>query len=338
MAKILVALSGGVDSTITAYRLKQQNHELLGCYMRLHGDEKTHEENIAKVKKVASFLGIEYKILDLSSEFLKEVYTPFIKIYESGKTPNPCVMCNRNIKFGALVDFAKANGMDKLATGHYANIKDGFIHEATDKTKDQSYFLANIKKQAIEYMLFPLGESFKEDVKKQAYDIKELNLFATQKESSEICFVSDTYVDVLREHVVVDKVGDVLDIHGNVVGKHQGYMHYTVGKRRGFEVKGAHEPHYVLEINPQNNTITVGTKANLAKQSLKLKDVNMFIEELEFEASIKIRYRSPKALCKVSIKNDLANVLLDEEIKGIASGQRAVFYDGVRVIGSGEIV
>lgn len=338
MAKILVALSGGVDSTITAYRLKQQNHELLGCYMRLHGDEKTHEENIAKVKKVASFLGIEYKILDLSSEFLKEVYTPFIKIYESGKTPNPCVMCNRNIKFGALVDFAKANGMDKLATGHYANIKDGFIHEATDKTKDQSYFLANIKKQAIEYMLFPLGESFKEDVKKQAYDIKELNLFATQKESSEICFVSDTYVDVLREHVVVDKVGDVLDIHGNVVGKHQGYMHYTVGKRRGFEVKGAHEPHYVLEINPQNNTITVGTKANLAKQSLKLKDVNMFIEELEFEASIKIRYRSPKALCKVSIKNDLANVLLDEEIKGIASGQRAVFYDGERVIGSGEIV
>lgn len=306
--------------------------------MRLHGDEKTHEENIAKVKKVASFLGIEYKILDLSSEFLKEVYTPFIKIYESGKTPNPCVMCNRNIKFGALVDFAKANGMDKLATGHYANIKDGFIHEATDKTKDQSYFLANIKKQAIEYMLFPLGESFKEDVKKQAYDIKELNLFATQKESSEICFVSDTYVDVLREHVVVDKVGDVLDIHGNVVGKHQGYMHYTVGKRRGFEVKGAHEPHYVLEINPQNNTITVGTKANLAKQSLKLKDVNMFIEELEFEASIKIRYRSPKALCKVSIKNDLANVLLDEEIKGIASGQRAVFYDGERVIGSGEIV
>lgn len=338
MAKILVALSGGVDSTITAYRLKQQNHELLGCYMRLHGDEKTHEENIAKVKKVASFLGIEYKILDLSSEFLKEVYTPFIKIYESGKTPNPCVMCNRNIKFGALVDFAKANGMDKLATGHYANIKDGFIHEATDKTKDQSYFLANIKKQAIEYMLFPLGESFKEDVKKQAYDIKELNLFATQKESSEICFVSDTYVDVLREHVVVDKVGDVLDIHGNVVGKHQGYMHYTVGKRRGFEVKGAHEPHYVLEINPQNNTITVGTKVNLAKQSLKLKDVNMFIEELEFEASIKIRYRSPKALCKVSIKNDLANVLLDEEIKGIASGQRAVFYDGERVIGSGEIV
>lgn len=334
MAKILVALSGGVDSTITALRLKRQGHELLGCYMKLHGDDKTHEENIQKVKKVANFLGISYKILDLSEKFMQDVYNPFIQVYKDGKTPNPCVTCNKNIKFGALLEFAKSSGMEKLATGHYVKIKDGFISEATDKTKDQSYFLGNIKKEAIPFMLFPLGESFKEDVKKEAANIKELNLFATQKESSEICFVQDTYVQILREHLDVDKKGDVLDKDGNIVGNHQGYMHYTVGKRRGFEVKGAHEPHYVLGINPKDNTITVGKKDELSKEEFFIKDVNLFTAKDEFECEVKIRYRSPKVSCFVKD----GKVKLKEEVKGVASGQRAVFYDKERVIGSGEIV
>ncbi len=338
MAKILVALSGGVDSTVTALRLKQAGHELLGCYMLLHGDEKTHEENIQKVKKVADHLKIDYKILDLSDKFLQNVYNPFIKTYEQGKTPNPCVTCNRTIKFGELIKFAKSCGCDKLATGHYVRIKNGFIGEAKDKTKDQSYFLSNIKKEALEFMIFPLGESLKEDVKKEAASIKELNLFASQKESSEICFVENTYVEILRKYVKVDQDGDVLNSDGEVVGKHKGYMHYTVGKRRGFEVKGAHEPHYVLSINPKNNTITVGKKEELNQTSFKIKDVNLFIDKTKFQAYVKIRYRSPKILCNVSVENKTATVTLFEEIKGIAMGQRAVFYNEDMVIGSGEIL
>lgn len=338
MAKILVALSGGVDSTITALRLKQDGHELLGCYMLLHGDKKTHEENIQKVKKVASFLKIDYKILDLSDKFKQNVYAPFVKTYEQGKTPNPCVVCNRTIKFGELLDFAKKNGLEKLATGHYVKIKDGFIAEAKDKTKDQSYFLSNIKKEALEFMIFPLGDSLKEDVKKEAANIKELNLFASQKESSEICFVENTYVEVLRNYVKVDKDGDVLNTKGEVIGKHRGYMHYTVGKRRGFEVRGAHEPHYVLSINSKDNTIVVGKKDELSKMGFEIEDVNLFIDKSEFEAHVKIRYRSPKVKCFVKVTNDTAKVTLQEDIKGIAKGQRAVFYHEDMVIGSGEIV
>lgn len=336
MAKILVALSGGVDSTMTAYKLKQLGHELLGCYMKLHGDEKTHEENIKKVQKVASFLQIDYKILDLSEKFLQKVYNPFIKTYEQGRTPNPCVTCNRNIKFGELIDFAKKCGMEKLATGHYVKIKDGFIAEAKDKSKDQSYFLANIKKNSLPFMLFPLGDRLKEDIKKEAKEIKELNLFANQKESNEICFVQNTYVEILREHLNVDNKGDVLDKDGNIIGTHQGYMHYTVGKRRGFEVRGAHDPHYVLDINPKKNTITVGKKDELSKNEFYIQDLNMFTENLDFEIFVKIRYRSPKVKCKIDIKN--LKITLKEDIKGIASGQRAVFYHEDKVIGSGEIV
>ncbi len=338
MAKILVALSGGVDSTITALRLKKAGHELVGCYMFLHGDETTHNENIQKVKKVASYLGIEYKILDLSEKFRQNVYDPFIKTYKQGKTPNPCVTCNKTIKFGELIKFAKSLGCEKLATGHYVRIKNGFIAEAKDKTKDQSYFLSNINKDAIDFMLFPLGDSLKEDVKKEASDINELNLFASQKESSEICFVENTYVEILRKYVQVDKEGDVLNTKGEVIGRHRGYMHYTVGKRRGFEVRGAHEPHYVLSINPKDNTIIVGKKNELNRTSFNIKDVNLFIDKDEFQSYVKIRYRSPKILCDVKVEDKTATVTLYEEIKGIAMGQRAVFYDEDMVIGSGEII
>lgn len=338
MAKILVALSGGVDSTIAAYRLKKQGHELIGCYMKLHGDEKTHEQSIQKVKKVADFLDIEYKILDLSEKFLDAVYNPFIQTYKDGRTPNPCVACNKNIKFGALIEYAKSLGVEKLATGHYVKIEDGFIREAKDKSKDQSYFLANVKKEAFSFMLFPLGDSLKEDVKKEAYEIEELNFAATQKESSEICFVENSYVDVLKEYVKVDNEGDVLDKSGKIVGKHRGYMHYTIGKRRGFEVRGAHEPHYVVGIDAKANTITVGDKEALNRYNVEIKDLNMYIDKNEFHACVKIRYRSPKTPCDVKIKNDRAFIELKAPVKGVASGQRAVFYDEDKVIGSGEII
>ena len=335
--KILVAMSGGVDSTVSAYRLKEEGHEIQGVYMKLHNDDDYHAENIRKVKKVAEYLGIKYHILDLREKFNEYVYNPFVKNYEIGLTPNPCVMCNRFVKFGALVDFAKSLGMDKLATGHYVRLEDGFITEATDMSKDQSYFLSNVAKENLEFVIFPLGQMYKEDIKKFAAGIDVLKEFSSQKESSEICFVPQTYVEVLQKHMDIDKPGNVLNTKGEVVGKHRGYMHYTIGKRKGFEVRGAHEPHYVIKIKPKENEIVVGLKDELDINSFEIKDINMFIDKREFECSVKIRYRSAKTPCRVKVEGSCARVELKEPVQGLAAGQMAVFYDGQKVIGGGWI-
>jgi tRNA-specific 2-thiouridylase len=330
-------MSGGVDSTVSAYRLKEEGHEIQGVYMKLHNDDDYHAENIRKVKKVAEYLGIDYHILDLREKFNEYVYNPFVKNYEIGLTPNPCVMCNRFVKFGALVDFAKSLGMDKLATGHYVRLEDGFITEATDMSKDQSYFLSNVAKENLEFVIFPLGQMYKEDIKKFAAGIDVLKEFSSQKESSEICFVPQTYVEVLQKHMDIDKPGNVLNTKGEVVGKHRGYMHYTIGKRKGFEVRGAHEPHYVIKIKPKENEIVVGLKDELDINSFEIKDINMFIDKKEFECSVKIRYRSAKTPCRVKVEGSCARVELKEPVQGLAAGQMAVFYDGQKVIGGGWI-
>ncbi len=336
--KILVAMSGGVDSSVTAYKLKNAGHEVIGCYMKLHGKPNYHEENIKKVEKVSKFLGIKHHILDLQEDFKDKVYMPFVNTYKEGKTPNPCALCNRFIKLGKLLDFAKSLGCEKLATGHYARLEDGFIKTAFDESKDQSYFLASADKDALKYLIFPLGEMKKEEVKEFASCIEELKSFATQKESAEICFVEDTYVQVLEQFMDTKIPGEVLDSNGNVVGKHDGYMHYTIGKRKGFEVRGAHEPHFVLKINAKKNQIVVGKKEELKISEFELKNINLFLEAKEFECEVKIRYRSKSTPCKVTIdENKDAKIVLKEPVYGLASGQMAVFYDKDKVIASGFI-
>ncbi len=335
--KILVAMSGGVDSTVTAYKLKEEGHTIEGVYMRLHNDDLAHEENIRKVKKVADFLDIKYHILDLRDKFNDFVYNPFINTYKDGLTPNPCVLCNRNIKLGALIDFTKELGMDKLATGHYIQIKDGLLTEAVDHTKDQSYFLANVKKESLNLVLFPLGDMLKEDVKKFASTIEVLQEFSTQKESSEICFVPNTYTEILKKHMDIDKPGNVLNLKGEIVGEHKGYMHYTIGKRKGFTVYGAHDAHYVVSINASKNEIIVGLKDDLNISKFKVKDINMFIDDKEFECSVKIRYRSPKSECSVHVNGTNASVKLYGHVQGLAAGQMAVFYRDDQVVGGGWI-
>lgn len=353
--KILVAMSGGVDSTVTAYTLLQQGHEVEGCYMKLHGKPNYHEANIAKVEKAAQFLGIKHHILDLQDDFKERVYMPFVASYKEGKTPNPCAWCNRFIKLGKLLEFAKSLNCEKLATGHYARVENGLLKTAFDETKDQSYFLASADKSALAYLIFPLGEKKKEAVKAFAASIKELESFATQKESAEICFVENTYIEVLQQFMPTNVKGSVLDSSGKIIGKHDGYMHYTIGKRRGFEVRGAHEPHFVLKIKPQSNEIVVGLKDELKVSEFELEKINLLVdktflrenkllqnslnaENFSFKCEVKIRYRSKSTACVVQVLPNLsAKITLLEPVYALASGQMAVFYDKDTVLASGFI-
>lgn len=336
--KVLVGLSGGVDSSMSAMMLQKMGYEVEGVYMKLHSvSEDYHKQNLEAVAKVANFLGIKYHILDIEDTFKQQVYDYFVQSYRDGITPNPCVVCNRLIKFGAMVDFARSLGMDKVATGHYAKTDGKFIYCADDQSKDQSYFLAQVDKNVIPMLIFPMSNYKKEEIISMASKMPSFKTIAQKKESQEICFVPTVYTDILSQYYNTDIEGDVIK-DGKVVGKHKGYMHYTIGKRRGFSVHGAHDPHFVLSTNPKDNTITVGTKEQLAVNSVILSSLNMFIDDLEFDAVVKLRYRSSGVPCHVVIKDSKAEVTLKEPVYGVAMGQYGVFYMGDKVVGSGEIL
>ncbi len=336
--KVLVGMSGGVDSTVTAKLLQDAGYEVEGVYMKLHDKPGYHEANFAKVQHVAKYLGIKATMLDLSKDFDEAVYRPFIEGYKQGLTPNPCANCNRLIKFGKMMEHARSIGADYLATGHYVRHDGEYIIEASDETKDQSYFLFDIDKSIIPHLIFPLGEWRKEDVKAYASKIEALKDFATQKESSEICFVETTYIDVLKEHTEVEMPGEVLDVNGNVIGHHKGYMHYTIGKRRGFFVRGAHEPHYVKEIRPETNQIVVCRHDDLEVRHITLERVNLMNAQKSFSCDVKVRYRTKRVACRVEVTEGGGAVIeLEEPVFGVAAGQAAVFYEGNRLLGGGWI-
>jgi tRNA-specific 2-thiouridylase len=335
--KVLVGMSGGVDSTVTAILLQKEGYEVIGVYMRLHEKEGYHEANFAKVQRVAKYLNIQTHFYDLSKDFKDEVYEYFVDTYREGLTPNPCVMCNRTIKFGKMVEFANSLGIEKVATGHYLRCDGEFFYEAKDKTKDQSYFVAQVKKDVLPRLIFPLGDWIKDDVKEFAKSIPLLQDIGEQKESSEICFVENDYTEILEKHMNIDQVGDTINSSGEIVGTHKGYMHYTIGKRRGFTVNGAHDPHFVLSIEPKTNRIVVGKRDELRVDSFKIKKINLFKELKDFEATVKVRYRTTAIKCSVKIEKDRGLVTLHDSVFGLAYGQVAVFYEENRVIGSGVI-
>lgn len=335
--KVLVGMSGGVDSTVTSILLQKEGYEVEGVYMKLHDKPGYHEENFAKAQRVGEYLGVKVHFLDLSKAFNDQVYSYFVESYKEGLTPNPCVMCNRNIKFGKMVEFADTVGAEYVATGHYIKCDGEFIYMAEDPNKDQSYFLCEVKKEVLPRLIFPLGTWVKEDVKAYAANIEVLKDFATQRESSEICFVENTYDEVLAKHMNIDMPGETVDTEGNVVGTHKGYMHYTIGKRRGFFVNGAHDPHFVIDIKPETNQIVVGTKEKLEENAFEVKQINLFKELSEFDCMVKVRYRTSAVPCHVVINDGKAKVVLDEPVFGLAKGQIAAFYEDDKLLGGGVI-
>lgn len=335
---MLVGMSGGVDSTVTAILLQKEGYEVEGVYMKLHTKEGYHEENFEKAQRVAGYLGITIHFLDIEKEFNENVYEYFVQSYKDGLTPNPCVICNREIKFGKMVEFADSLGIEYVATGHYVRCDGKAIYKAKDHNKDQSYFLAQIDKSVLPRLVFPLGEWLKDDVKAFANDIEILQDIATQKESSEICFVENDYTEILEKYMNIDQEGETINAQGEVVGHHKGYMHYTVGKRRGFYVHGAHDPHFVLDIKPDTNQIVVGKREELAITHIEIRDINLFVEQERFECEVKVRYRTKAVPATVTIKGDVGEITLHEPVYGVAKEQVAVFYDAERLLGGGIII
>ena len=340
MKKVALLMSGGIDSSYSAYLLKKE-YEVKGFYLKLHNKEEKHNFYIEKCKKVAEKLDIEFSVIDLQKEFEDKVYRYFVESYKNALTPNPCAMCNPHIKFGLGLQKALNLACNFIASGHYARIKkiDGtnYIQESLDKTKDQSYFLFGISKEAKDRLIFPLGNKMKNDVKKEAFSVMPwFGELAEYKDSQEICFVEKDYINTISKDIEVNEVGLIKDKNGSIVGEHKGYMHYTIGKRKGLNIKGSHTPSYVLDINSSDNVVIVGQKQDLKKSRIIAK-----IESLDNVKNgiydIKIRYRSKAIKAQIKISNDkiIANLL--EDVYGVANGQALVIYKDDIVLGGGFI-
>jgi tRNA-specific 2-thiouridylase len=336
--KVAVALSGGVDSTMSALYLKKEGYEVEGLHFNIHSLDEQNRQSLYYVEKVASFLDIPFEVIDLKEEFKKSIYMYFIESYKRGETPNPCALCNKSIKFGKVHEIVKKRGFDLLATGHYARSDGEFLYRGVDRKKDQSYFMFGVKKKILKDLIFPLGDRLKEDVKKEALEIPLLKEIAEKKESSEICFVPTSYIDLLQKEIETDMPGVVVDESGREIGVHKGYMHYTIGKRKGFDVPLSHDKLYVKELDAKKNQIVVSKKEGLYKKTLQAEVVNLFEDIESLKCEVKIRYNTDPAPAYVAISKGIADIEFDEDVFGVAKGQIAAFYLGDRLLGGGVIL
>lgn len=332
MTKVAVALSGGVDSAVTAALLLEQGYDVIGITGKMvcSGDFEIVANN---AKKVADKLGIEHYVIDVSQEFQKNIINYFENSYKNGETPNPCIMCNKHIKWGTLFDYAiNELKADFIATGHYANIieENGIykLFPASDEHKDQLYFLFLLSQKHLAKTLFPLSKYKKEDVKKLAekYDLPP----KSSKESQDICFIKPPMTTKkYLNNILTSQSGNFIQKStGKVLGKHDGYWQYTIGQRKGIGL-AAPEPLYVIEIEPKTNTVYVGYKNELLVENLQLKNIQWSypIETKEFDALVKIRYNMKSVKANVKIQDSSANITFKEEVAGLTPGQACVLYD-----------
>jgi tRNA-specific 2-thiouridylase len=343
MSKILVAMSGGMDSSVAAFLLKKNGHEITGITLEL---SKCHSDNVKDAKEICAQLGINHITLNLSKKFDDIVVENFTSEYLSGHTPNPCVVCNENIKFGLLLQEARQLGFDCLASGHYARITkniDGFlvISKGVDAAKEQSYVLYRLSSDKLKNIIFPLGELTKKQVRQVAVENK---LKTAQKpESQEICFVEKDYATFLKSHILdFDKKinpGKIVHSNGNVLGMHKGLAFYTIGQRSGLGI--AYEyPLYVLKIDTLSNTLIVSDRQNAYKKQMLLKDVfwpTGSIPKFPFKAYVKIRRLHTPASANIDFVDNNVCIEFDDAQFAITPGQSAVFYIEDKVIGGGVI-
>jgi tRNA-specific 2-thiouridylase len=345
--KVVVAMSGGIDSSVAAALLKEEGHEVVGATMQVvsTGNQATGAEIYAG--EAAQGLGIPYHVIDLRDTFDRRVVADFCREYSRGRTPNPCVRCNRDIKFGALWERAAEMGADFIATGHHARVerdeKSGryLLKKGADKQKDQSYFLCRLTQEQLSRVMFPVGHLTKNKVRQIA---GELGLTAADRpESQEICFIPDNdYAGFLESHIPgTARPGPILDSEGNIVGEHRGIVYYTVGQRKGLGIAAA-EPMYVTAIDAERNAVIVGNKEQTYGTELTAGDLNWIAKnppELPFKAKARVRYRHAEAEASVTpLGNNSVYVKFTEPQMAITPGQTIVFYEGDTVIGGGTIM
>jgi len=343
-ARIVVAMSGGVDSSVVAALAAEAGAEVIGVTLQLydHGAAVRRSgaccagQDIYDAKSVADRLGIAHYVLDYESRFRDSVIDRFVDEYASGRTPIPCALCNQGVKFTDLIAFARELGADCLATGHYVRrlVRNGRaeLHKGADPRRDQSYFLYGTTAEQIDFLRFPLGDMPKSEVRAIA---ERLGLeVAAKPDSQDICFVPDgDYAGLVKKlRPETQASGEIVDLHGRVVGTHPGVVHFTVGQRRGIEIGGQKEPLYVVRIEPEQRRLVVGPRRALAVEAVRVTDWN-WIAEQQSEVSVKVRSLAPP----VGATRDGDWLRFARPEFGVAPGQAAVCYDGTRLLGGGWI-
>jgi tRNA-uridine 2-sulfurtransferase len=355
--KILVGMSGGVDSAVTAMLLHEEGYEVLGITLNILDYNYVGErvknpccslESIMGAKEIAEFMGFSHRIVDVKRNFKEKVIGGFVSEYMSGHTPNPCIRCNSEIKWGEMLKIADENDCELIATGHYAKVKSEngryFLSRGEDPLKDQSYFLWALDQQALARTLLPLGEYTKSQVRSMAL-VRGHTALSQKLENFDICFVPDNDYRLFLKETVPDieenfKGGNFVNSEGKILGRHKGYMNYTIGQRKGLNIAMG-IPYYVTSIDSKTNTVVLGEKQELNKNGIIVNELNMmkFATITEpVNAVTMVRYKSAGIASKLkSVESACLEIEFEANIQGIAPGQSAVFYDDKDVIGGGII-